>query len=223
MVFDYVEKGGNIADLINPVAKLDAYILSDDEYKVRFALNDGSLTEDEIEERVSNLIDNGKLSTAAQEYTVAAQKIRTDTLKGHISSFEQIKEAERASIIERQKQENQQLIDTVNQMTEYKGYEIKDENKQYIISQIKSGQLHRELNNAQSQITAYLELKLGDKIAKMQSLKLKDVSRESHNKVLEDEAKKRHNIPPAKSTGNVATQGKRDGVNRWDFLKDVEG
>lgn len=215
-IISKLEQGIELRDVLNPIRHLDAFVLSSDEYKVSFMLRQEGLDDEQINERVEELRENGKLSQLAMQHTQLAENLIAQELQAiEIKTTERNQQRIQAQQ-DKLNSEIAQLEETVKSLKDYKGVEIPDNYKQYVLSQIKTGQFQSKLHNAQAQVNAFLDLELGAKIAKLNVDKLTEAERAAFNKARLIETEARHNIPPQPKAGVKAPPVEEKNKQRFD-------
>jgi hypothetical protein len=196
-----LEQGVEFREALNPIRHLDAFVLASDEYKVSFMLQQEGYSGDKLADKLEELRDEGKIERLAHEHTQLAESLIAQELQEIDKKYSERKQKYIQQEQDRVSSELSQLESTIKGLTEYKGLAIPENYKQYLLSQLKTGQFQSKLNNAQAQVNAYLDLELGAKVAKLNVEKLTEAERSAYNKAKESELNKMHNIPPKPKAG----------------------
>ena len=220
IIYEQLEKGADLRDILNPIRHLDAFVLSSDEYKVSFMLQQEGYEGEALQDKLEELKDSNKLKGLAEDHTRLAESLISQQLQ----DIDKQNSERRSKLIEQQTQqlnsELKQLEDYVSELKDFRGLEIPDATKKVIISEIKSGKFKETIDNAKTQVTAYLEAKFGDKVAKISTDKLSEAERAAYNKAKKAELDSLHNIPPKAKPGVIApvVSKKFDGGNLSDLF-----
>lgn len=203
----FIDKGGKVSDLINPLSEYYKFLAMSPEDKVRASLINQGIKEDEIDEKLLDLQDKGKFESTVENIN---QSVNNAILKKQEDLINE--ENNRKIDLDNKdhvltKQENEKLIESVKKIDTFMGLKVSDELRNSVIQRIENGSFHDDLNNPDATIRAYLNVKLGSTIISRFEKRLEQEKKESYNAGLAKGKEGLHETRPKLTVGGALTKG----------------
>lgn len=197
--------------IFEPTKQIDGYLSLEDSALVREDLKAQGYTEELTDAKMEEMIEAGKVETAAKilRFELGKQK------EAILQQRQQIVEQRTAEIAQVQRQtkekENTQIKEALNNMSEFIGVPLTKEAKEVIAKKLQAGAYDKELSSAQLKVAAILHKEFGQRFTEHMK-----------NKFLNDgkmaEVKKLSNVPPV-VTSSAGVEKQTTQLGNWEALK----
>ena len=181
-VFEYINNGGNILDLTDPLKEVNAALIeTPDQMAMRGLLADG-YSQEAAEERL-DLMKEGKLKFTYDDYVSEVKSelttLRDERVKNIIDQQKVLTEKRKQQIADSNKTDNDQLVAAIDKIDKILDLPIPVTVKEAMKKAIETKEFHEELNNAEAMTNAYLYKKFAPKIANYYQELIKSEKRKS--------------------------------------------
>jgi len=210
-VIRHLEQGGTLEELMAPLAKIDKYLgEADDDTLLRdYYMNREKMTEDQADEKISELHENETYEEQVEKVTKLLKDFRQSKFNDILSTSADKAAKREKEISDNRSKELKAMTDVVDKTETFMGIKLTDEVKTYIKKEISTGKLAEKNNNARTQVFARLFELFGEKIIASFQKQVKDASREGFNTGKQKELEKTHNIVPTSRTPAASEQKNR--------------
>lgn len=213
-VIEGYKAGLTTEEIFAPVKQIEALLALSNEELVAEDLRLQDWSEELIEKKIADLVENDKLDLEAQPLRVLLNNNKKVVAKNQVDKFAQMQQQR----VEHEKQvrvsESETIKNTITSMKEYMGVPVDQTLVNYVTQKWNEGKYHEALRDPKKIADFIMNEEFGEQGKKA-------LANREYQRGRDEKANKLHNIPPITPTGAVVntTQTTQKPEGNWGALK----
>lgn len=197
IIIDYLHQGGTLEDFFKPLMAFDNFLSQADDVKVKdWLLNEEGVAQNQLDERLGQIIDEGQFDAYVDKVNTAVNELRTGKYNQVLATVKQTNDNYQAKVQAGQVKERTELKQVLDNTKEFMGISIPDNVKDILKREIDTGAFTDKNDNAQTQMKARLFDLFGDKVLSKVNKDWQKKVDDAYNRGVIGQQKRLHSIPP---------------------------